>query len=186
MTKQTSKTETIKGAESVMNAKDVVDIYRLLSNSDIDIWVDGGWGVDALLKEQTRQHGDLDIAIESRHVPRMRELLTERGYRESGRDNTRPWNFVLVDGHGREIDVHAIDFDGAGNGVLGPPENNSVYPAGSLTGLGEIDGQAVRCISADHMVQFHTGYPLDDNDRRDVFALCERFGINLPEKYKAR
>jgi len=32
------------------------------------LWLDGGWGVDALLGGQTREHGDLDVAVEARHV----------------------------------------------------------------------------------------------------------------------
>jgi lincosamide nucleotidyltransferase A/C/D/E len=34
------------------------------------------------------------------------------------------------------------------------------------------------------MVKFHSGYVLDENDYRDVRALCETFGIELPEEYK--
>jgi hypothetical protein len=30
------------------------------------------------------------------------------------------------------------------------------------------------------MVKFHTGYRPDKNDYRDVKALCQRFGIDLP------
>jgi lincosamide nucleotidyltransferase A/C/D/E len=58
----------------------------------------------------------------------------------------------------------------------------SVYPAASLTGIGTIDGQSVRCISAEWLVKFHSGYALDENDIKDVRRLCERFGIEqLPE-----
>jgi lincosamide nucleotidyltransferase A/C/D/E len=35
------------------------------------------------------------------------------------------------------------------------------------------------------MVRFHTGYELDEDDYRDVKALCERFGIALPAEYDA-
>jgi lincosamide nucleotidyltransferase A/C/D/E len=33
------------------------------------------------------------------------------------------------------------------------------------------------------MVKFHSGYPLDENDYRDVRALCNRFGIPLPDDF---
>lgn len=33
------------------------------------------------------------------------------------------------------------------------------------------------------MVKFHTGYELDENDYRDVRALCQRFGIEMPSEY---
>ena len=47
------------------SAKDVVELYRYLAQNNIKIWLDGGWGVDALLGQQTRLHSDLDIIIES-------------------------------------------------------------------------------------------------------------------------
>jgi lincosamide nucleotidyltransferase A/C/D/E len=43
-----------------------------LEKLGIEIWVDGGWGVDALLGEQTRPHKDLDIAIQQKDVPQLR------------------------------------------------------------------------------------------------------------------
>jgi len=32
-----------------MEEKDVIDLYCKLKNLDIKIWIDSGWGVDALL-----------------------------------------------------------------------------------------------------------------------------------------
>jgi len=52
-----------------MTAIDVIEIAQLLDQNRIDVWIDGGWGVDALLGEQTRTHGDLDIAIQHSDVP---------------------------------------------------------------------------------------------------------------------
>ena len=34
-----------------MTAEDVVALYGLLEELGIEIWIDGGWGVDALLGE---------------------------------------------------------------------------------------------------------------------------------------
>jgi lincosamide nucleotidyltransferase A/C/D/E len=82
-----------------------------------------------------------------------------------------------------EIDVHVIVFDAQGNGVYGPVSNGQMYPAASLTGTGSIAGTAVRCISQEWMIQFHSGYTLADKDFRDVSVLCEKFGIPLSEEY---
>jgi hypothetical protein len=38
-------------------------------------------------------------------------------------------------------------------------------------------------MSPDWMVRFHVGYAIDECDYRDVKALCERFGIELPAEY---
>jgi len=42
----------------------------------------------------------------------------------------------------------------------------------------------VRCISPEWVVKFHSGYELKDKDFRDVYALCTKFGIDLPSEYK--
>ena len=97
-----------------MIAADVISLYTELQNLRIKIWVDGGWGVDALLGEQTRPHKDLDIAIQQRDVPQLRALLEAKGYKEIKLEDARPWNFVLGDENGREIDVHVIVLDSKG------------------------------------------------------------------------
>lgn len=167
-----------------MTAGDVIDLYFQLEGLGIEIRLDGGWGVDALLGRETRTHADVDIVIQHRDVPALREWLTARGYRDLERDDTSPWNFVLGDDRGHEVDVHAVTLDAEGNGLYGPIEKGIMYPAASLTGTGTIDGRAVRCISAEYMVRFHSGYKLRESDYQDVSALCERFGIELPEEYK--
>src|SRR2546427_1302716 len=74
---------------------DVLSFYNELASLGIQIWVDGGWGVDALLGKQTRTHKDLDIAIQGKDVAKMRELLEGHGYKEIHLDSARPHNFVL-------------------------------------------------------------------------------------------
>lgn len=161
----------------------VIELYCELQSVGIHIWIDGGWGVDALLGNHTRSHKDLDIAIEQKDLPKFRELLATRGYQEIKLEIARPYNFVLSNDKGHEVDVHVISLDNQGNGIYGPVENGLMYPAASLTGNGVIDGQPVRCISPEWMVKFHSGYELKDKDFRDVSALCEKFGIELPDEY---
>jgi lincosamide nucleotidyltransferase A/C/D/E len=128
--------------ERLMPAEHVVEIYDLLASRGIGVWIDGGWGVDALLERQTREHGDLDIAIQVKDLPIMRELLEQRGYRDKGEPNARPWNFVLKDPSGHEIDVHAITLDSVGNGIYGSRKTEKMYPASSLSGTGVIAGSS--------------------------------------------
>ena len=163
----------------MMTAEDVVELLRLLAEHSIDIWIDGGWGVDALLGHQTRPHNDLDIALKHSDVPALRKLLEAHGYREILRDDTRDCNFVLGDEHGRQVDVHSFELDDDGNNIFGVP-----YRAEYLTGTGAIGGYPVRCISPDCMVKFHTGYKLDAKDFRDVKALCDKFRIEMPDEHK--
>ena len=167
-----------------MTSVDVIDLYTTLEKLDVQIWIDGGWCVDALLGEQTRPHRDLDITIQQKDILALRQFLQARGYRDIKLEEARAWNFVLGDENGREIDVHVIVLDDQGNGLYGPPEKGEMYPAASLTGSGHIAGQTVRCISPEWTVKFHSGYQLKDKDFRDVAALCRKFGIALPAAYE--
>src|SRR6266566_878284 len=151
-------------SDAEMSGDVVVQLMQLFDQNSIDVVVDGGWGVDALLGEQTRSHGDLDIAVRYKDVPR---------------DDTRDCNFVMGDDKGHEVDFHSYTFDAHGKLVFGVE-----YPFDSLTGTGSIQGYPVKCITAEWMVKFHSGYELDENDYRDVSALCERFGIALPAEYE--
>jgi lincosamide nucleotidyltransferase A/C/D/E len=166
-----------------MIAADVINLYTELEKLGITIWIDGGWGVDALLGEQTRPHQDLDITVQQKDVPKLRQLLQARGYKNIKLEGARPWNFVLGDENGREIDFHVIVIDERGNGQYGPTEKGEMYPAASLTGTGSIDGRTVKCISPEWMVKFHSGYKVMEKDFRDVSALCRKFGIELPEAF---
>jgi len=166
-------------SDTEMSGDAVVQLLQLFDQHGIGVVVDGGWGVDALLGEQTRVHGDLDIALEHQDVPKLRALLEARGYRDVPRDDTRNCNFVMGDEHGHEVDFHSYTFDTHGKLVFGVE-----YPSDSLTGTGSIRGYPVKCISVEWMVKFHSGYELDENDYLDVSTLCKRFGIALPTVYE--
>ncbi|HMF95833.1 MAG TPA: hypothetical protein VKE96_16140 [Vicinamibacterales bacterium] len=161
-----------------MTGTDVADLIALLDQHGLEVYVDGGWAVDAVLGQQTRLHDDLDIALPHAQVPRLRALLETRGFREQRRDDSWECNFVLVDEAERRVDVHSYTLDAAGLNVGGV-----TYSAEQLTGRGVVGGYSVRCISPEWLVKFHTGYELDDNDWHDVRLLCERFQIPLPDEY---
>jgi Aminoglycoside-2''-adenylyltransferase len=66
-----------------MSAADVVEILGCLDAASADVWLDGGWGVDALVGEQTREHEDLDLIVRDAHESRMREVLATTGLSRS-------------------------------------------------------------------------------------------------------
>ena len=167
-----------------MRASDFMSICESLSSEGTTIRIDGGWGVDALLEHQTRLHKDLDIAIQQKDVAKFRQLLETDGYKEIKLETARLHNFVLADEQDHEIDIHVIELDENGNGIYGSVENGEMYPAVALTGIGKILDKEVVCISPEWMVKFHSGYPLKEKDYQDISALCEKFGIALPAKYK--
>jgi lincosamide nucleotidyltransferase A/C/D/E len=163
-----------------MTLHDVIEIVQLLDRHHIEFYVDGGWGVDALLGKQTRPHADLDIAIQHKDSPQVRILLKARGYSDVHRADRSDFNFVLGDDRGHQIDIHTYTFDASGNHMYGIP-----YPLESLTGTGSVDGYAVKCISPEWVVKFHTAYEFDEDDYHDVKAICQHFKIEMPSEYEA-
>ena len=111
----------------------------------------------------------MDIAVEAKHVPTLREFLKIKGYEQSKEDSE--WNFVLRDRTGRGVDVHSFNLDEEGNVLEGIP-----YPIGSLTGTGAIDGNTVRCIAPQWLVIFHSGYAL----KKKQFSNTTRRGRGIP------
>jgi hypothetical protein len=110
----------------------------------------------------------------------MRRLLGNRGFRV--RPGGTESNFVLEDGHWLEVDLHAIVFDEAGNGIC-RMENGAdwIFPAHGFAGRGDILGLQVRCLSPEVQVLSHAhGYVPTEKDFRDMALLEARFGVALP------
>ena len=157
-----------------MTLRALVDLLQLFESTGIEVWLDGGWAVDALLGTQTRPHRDVDIILRVADLPKLREILGSRGFEI--RHGTES-NFVLADRSGLEVDVHAIVFDREGNGVY-RMENGSdwIYPAAGFSGRGVVQGIGVRS-----QVLCHAhGYVPTEKDLRDMELLQVRFGVELP------
>lgn len=167
-----------------MTEADVCAFLDLVESLGIEIWLDGGWAVDAWLGRQTRPHADVDIVIETSALGTLVEGLRARGYDDVPRNDTRAWNFVLGDREGHEVDFHVIEIALDGTGLYGPPPHEFVFPADSLTAATELCGRPVRAIPPHRLVEFHTGYETDDDDLADVLALCERFDLEIPETFR--
>jgi lincosamide nucleotidyltransferase A/C/D/E len=165
--------------QRVMSGNVVVQLMQLFDQNGIEVFVDGGWGVDALLSKETRLHEDLDIALQHKDVPKVRALLEALGYKDVPHPDSWECNFVMGDDQGHEVDLHSYTFDADGKQVFGV-----AYPLEALTGSGSIQGYTVKCIDPEWLVKFHTGYELDENDYHDVVVLCKRFGFALPVEYE--
>ncbi len=151
-----------------------LDLFDALS---ITVWIGGGWGVDALLDEQTRPHADNDIVVSETEAQILRKALLEAGFGDIPRDDTRAWNFVMGEPGGSEIDFHVIVLDDTGDGIYGPAQNVDVIPREARASIGYIGGREVRCRSAEYQIRSHFGYQLKAKDIADVAALRYRFGI---------
>ena len=163
-----------------MTAIDVHWFLDLFDELSIKVWIDGGWGVDALLGQQTREHADLDIIIETPAADVLRKGLQDRGFVDVPTDDRTDWNYVMGGANGKLlVDFHLIDINAAGDGIYGPPENGDVVPASALQGTGTIEDRNVHCLTPEYQVQSHSGYALHATDIADMSALHEKFGVKL-------
>lgn len=166
-----------------VSARDAAEILDRLDAAGVWFCLEGGWGVDALLEEQTREHDDLDLAVRMEDVERVRAALPEFA---AGEDEW-PSSLVFRDGRGRRVDCHPLVFDEGGEGwqanLRGEPFR---WPREHLAARGRIHGRPARCISARLQLLWHGHEAYDDVDWNDVRALCRRFGLTAPPELAAR
>jgi len=160
----------------VMSADDVLHVLVSLDAAGVRAWVDGGWGIDALVGEQTREHDDLDLVIDIAQVETAIATLATHGF--SMHHDGRPTSFVVRDPTDRRVDLHPIRMDAAGGGYQAQPDGSDFYydPEG-LSGVGHIAGQPVACLSVALQLRCHEGYELDENDHHDLRILNEWLAV---------
>jgi lincosamide nucleotidyltransferase A/C/D/E len=152
-----------------MESVQVVALLDRLHGAGIRAWVAGGWAVDAVVGRRTRDHGDLDLAVDAAQLDALLALLGEHGFRITV--DWLPSRVELTAADGRRVDLHPVAFrtDGSGlqSGLNGP---GFEYPADGFT-AGSIDGRAVPCLSVALQLRFREGYPPRDVDLHDVVVL---------------
>jgi lincosamide nucleotidyltransferase A/C/D/E len=166
----------------MVGADDVLTVLDRLDRAGLVVWLDGGWGVDALLGRQTRPHQDPDLVISREDRGAAQAALGGLGFRhDATAEPGLPARLVLVDAGGRQVDLHPVVFDADGNGWqdLGGGAWGA-YPADGLAGGGTVGGRQVRCLTPELQVRHHLGYPLGATDRHDLALLAERFGVAVP------
>ena len=168
-----------------MEARDVIDLVVLFEQAGIDIWVEGGWGIDALLGVQNRDHGDLDLVIDADRADATRQLLADTGFTVIFEDP--PGRASYMDRGERTIDLSFAVADRYGdrwnlNRTMGRGEPD--YPFDCFT-YGWIGGRKVACLGPETQVAHHLGYEVEEVDRFDVELLRDRFDTSIPEPLRA-
>lgn len=162
-----------------MRAAEVLGLVTALDEAGVVCWLDGGWGVDCLLGEQTREHGDLDLVVDRANLGRVRRHLERHGF-----GVIRDWlptSIAFRDHEGREVDLHPVDLtaDGGGDQVL---EDGSTWHYSSPV-EGVVAGRSVRCASAEEQLAMHLGYDPRPVDIVDVRRLAARFNLPVPPPF---
>jgi ribosomal-protein-alanine N-acetyltransferase len=160
-----------------MPAAEVLRVLAAAAGRNVRVWIAGGWGVDALLGEQTRAHADLDLAFNAADESALLDALAQLGYRVVL--DYRPARMAVADDDGHEVDLHPVRFDPLGSGVQAGLHGEAFhYPPDGFT-TGSIAHQPVACLTAEQQVRFHTGYDLREQDRHDLARLQTGHGQSV-------
>jgi lincosamide nucleotidyltransferase A/C/D/E len=174
----------------VMDCPDVLEVLAALDHAALRCWLAGGWGVDALLGEQTREHADLDILLDFAEEERAAAALGTVGFRavlkhpEFHEGALMPKSLVLRDRLGRTVDMHGVDL------VTWPASwfehlrregrlRFEIDPEDAFA-EGAVCGRSVACLSAGLQVASRQVYTPTEVDQRDVVLLCSRFNLAPP------
>ena len=169
-----------------MKPEQVVELICDMEDHGVRLWLVGGWGVDALVGEQTRDHHDLDVLVDVTDLERFVERLSELGFEfayawEENKDvrhaswhadGALPSAFVYVHRDGREVDTHVLR-DGKGGDPMPLWNTTFVFTRAGLDVDGLIAGQRVSCISAELQRLAHQGYELPAHQSEDLRRLTE-------------
>jgi lincosamide nucleotidyltransferase A/C/D/E len=168
-------------AAQVMTAASALAVLEAVGRQGVSVCVGGGWAVDALLGEQTREHGDLDLWADAADLHPLFLGLTGAGVDAiMPWPGDRPWNFVLHDRGRLRVDLHLYEHLDGGSLRYGSFNSGLVLPVGALEGVGVVGGVRLRCEAPSWTLRCHQGYPPRDLDRQDMARLCRRFGLDLP------
>lgn len=144
----------------------------------IPVWIDGGWGIDALIGKQTRSHSDLDIIIDQVNFTDLEKLLLSNNFAA----DTAQDGLVFVSVDGLCLDVHCVKFYDSGYGSFQITKDTEwPFPPSAFKGKGLISDITVMCLSPEAQVQCHgQGYPPTEKDIADMRLLQEVFEVVLP------
>ena len=102
----------------MVNITDVKQILQLAIDAEIKVFLDGGWGVDALLGHQSRVHNDIDILVEKKDYQNFIEIMKANDFYEIKMEYTTSVSYTHLDVYKRQAvagvcEIHAGAVDRA-------------------------------------------------------------------------
>lgn len=174
----------------IMTAEKLIAIYSDLESLGVRPILDGGWGVDALLRVETREHKDVDLIIIEKDLRKVKDHLLSQGYKDCTEDGV--WWHFFMESSDATVDFIVVQPEKSGGAYLGPRKNEMFFPQEAFTGMGYINGKEVRCLPAKYRVRSLTrdfgvvvknDYQISVQDCQDMIALCKKFDIDIPFDY---
>jgi lincosamide nucleotidyltransferase A/C/D/E len=137
---------------------DVLEILGALATAGVQTWLAGGWGVDALVGAQTREHKDLDLVVDGEQLAAAFAALHALGFRRVGEsepgaqrlvpESLMPHRELVQDHLARTVDLHPVEIATWPGGVDEP------------FATGTIGEQSVDCLSLGAQAAAHQGFEL--------------------------
>ena len=116
-------------------------VLRVLQATGMRLCVTGGWGIDALVGRQTREHRDRDLLVEAQRLAECLSLLAARGYAEE--TDLLPVRVEVVAAKRGWVDVHPVRLAADGSGMqAGLNGTRFDYPADCFA-TGNLAGREV-------------------------------------------
>lgn len=149
--------------------EDLFEVLDMIEQLGIRYWLDGGWGVDALVGRQTREHRDVDIDFDAACTDKLRQKLEEKGY-EVVTDGS-PVRAELHHPQLGYIDIHPFILNPDGTARQADLEGGWYEFEADYFSSAVFDGREIPCISAKGQKIFHTGYELREKDKHDLESI---------------
>jgi lincosamide nucleotidyltransferase A/C/D/E len=152
-----------------MSVSEVLEVLDALRSVGCRFWLEGGWGIDALVGRQTRPHRDVDVDFDAEFEPEVLGALASLGY--SIETDWRPNRLEVAASGSRWVDLHPLAIDDTGDARQAALDGGwHEFPRSWFT-TGTLGGVAVPCVSVEAQRRFHSGYELRSIDRLDLAEL---------------
>ena len=162
-----------------MPASDVLRILAALDAEGVRYWLGGGWGVEALLGYESREHSDLDVVLDDHDsaLPAIKRALARVGYVWRSTDQGGVWlprRSTFEDTRGRHVEALGIDWyvlEAAWSLLRPTPAPPGAIPEqrkDRCFGSGVLAGRQVPCLSREAQLLFHSGYVPRSRDLADI------------------
>lgn len=150
-------------------------IIDLLKELGISYWIEGGWGIDALIGKQTREHRDIDIDFDASAEVDLMEKLIDMGYQIE--TDERPTRVELFHPKHGYLDLHPFDLSEPGMMKQANPAGGWFELAADWFTESSFEGRSIPCVSVEGQRLFHSGYELREIDQSDLKNLNDAYPI---------
>ena len=159
----------------MMTGHDLLRVLDTLHLAGVSPVIEGGWGIDALLGQQTRPHHDLDLLVLDTDLEVSLEALSVIAF-DDIRAASSTGALTVANRDGRSVDLRCYDTDYLISKTIR-------FDSDRFNGRGFVVGRPVRCIDADGQVMSRVGYEPASHDLGDMWKLAELARVQLAAPY---